>query len=277
MLMIWHDSTRIKQLITTNDDPSYQMSVCSVLQINIQYDGSSFIVMSPLIRVESCRFDNIYNPPSQTLAEYFLSVLQIDIQYDGLSFVVTSCSIWVDLCRFNNIFNPLSQTLVEYILSLLQIDFRYAFSRPKRWFLRPPVYNIALVSKSTSSLTICQLPLTICSGLGVLDNPLSFSRMCALFTVLSFRICFNFSPFYHSVIPPFQLLELPFFFGNQLLLTISLLDVSVMAIVRESPLNITSNTILSFIHSWTLVLSTFQIYSWEKNRNLGWLRNHTNL
>ena len=133
------------------------------------------------------------------------------------------------------------------------------------------------LSKSTSSLTICQLPLTVCSGLGVLDNPLSFSRMCALFTVLSFRICFNFSPFYHSVIPPFQLLELPFFFGKQLLLTISLLDVSVMAIVRESPLNITSNTILSFIHSWTLVLSTFQIYSWEKNQNLGWLRNHTNL
>ena len=133
------------------------------------------------------------------------------------------------------------------------------------------------LSESTSSLTICQLPLTVCSGLGVLDNPLSFSRMCALFTVLFFRICFNFSPFYHSVIPPFQLLEVPFFFSNQLLLTISLLDVSVMAIVRESPLNITSNTILSFIHSWTLVLSTFQIYSWEKNQNLGWLRNHTNL
>ena len=132
------------------------------------------------------------------------------------------------------------------------------------------------LSESTSSLTIRQLPLTICSSLGVLDNPLSFKRMCALFTVLFFRILFNFSPFYHSVIPPFQLLEVPFFFGNQLL-TISLLDVSVMAIVRESPLNITSNTILSFIHSWTLVLSTFQIYSWEKNWNLGWLRNHTNL
>lgn len=225
--------------------------------------------MSPSIWVESCWFDNIYNPPSQTLAEYFLSVLQIDIQYDGLSFVVTSCSIQVDLCRFNNIFNPLSQTLVEYILSLLQIDvLRDGFSDLQ--------YTTSL-SKSTSSLTICQLPLTICSGLGVLDNPLPFSRMCALFTVLSFRICFNFSPFYHSVIPPFQLLELPFFLGNQLLLTISLLDVSVMAIVRESPLKITSNTILSFIHSWTLVLSTFQIYSWEKNRNLGWLRNHTNL
>ena len=108
MLTIWHDSTRIEQLITANDDPSYQMSICSVLQINIQYDGSSFIVMSPSIQVESCRFDNIYNPPpSQTLAEYFLSVLQIDIQYNGLSFVVTSCSIRVDLCRFNNIFNPL--------------------------------------------------------------------------------------------------------------------------------------------------------------------------
>ena len=138
--MIWHDSTCIEQLITTNDDPSYQMSVCSVLQINIQYDGSSFIVMSPSIRVESCRFDNIYNPPSQTLAEYFLSVLQIDIQYDGLSFVVTSCSIRVDLCRFNDIFNPLLH--LWNIFFLLQIDFWYAFSRPKRWFLRPPVYNI---------------------------------------------------------------------------------------------------------------------------------------
>ena len=248
MLTIQHDSTQIEQLVTANDDPSYQMSICSVLQIDIQYDRSSFIVISRSIRIESCQFDNIYNPPSQTLAEYFLSVLQINIQYDGSSFVVTSCSIRVHLCRFNNIFNPLSQTLVEYFLSLLQIDFRYAFPRPKRWFLRPPVYTTSL-SESTSSLTICQLPLTICNGLGVLENPLSFSRMCALFTVLSFRICFNFSPFYHSVIPPFQLLELPFFFGNQLLLTISLLDVSVMAIVRESPLNITSNTILSFIHS----------------------------
>ena len=142
MLMIWHDSTWIKQLVTANDDPSYQMSVCSVLQINIQYDRSSFIVMSPSIQVESCRFDNIYNPPSQTLAEYFLSVLQIDIQYDGSSFVVTSCSIQVNLCQFNNIFNPLSQTLVEYFLSLFQIDFQYAFSCHKRWFLRPPVYNI---------------------------------------------------------------------------------------------------------------------------------------
>ena len=78
-------------------------------------------------------------PPSQTLAEYFLSVLQIDIQYDGSSFVVTSCSIQVNLCQFNNIFYPLSQTLVEYFLSLLQIDFQYAFSCHKRWFLRPPV------------------------------------------------------------------------------------------------------------------------------------------
>ena len=115
------------------------MSICSVLQINIQYDGSSFIVMSPSIQVESCRFDNINNPPSQTLAEYFLSVLQIDIQYDGSSFVVTSSSIQVNLCQFNNIFYPLSQTLVEYFLSLLQIDFQYAFSCHKRWFLRPPV------------------------------------------------------------------------------------------------------------------------------------------
>ena len=159
MLTIQHDSTQIEQLVTANDDPSYQTSICSVLQIDIQYDRSSFIV--------------------------------------------TSCSIRVHLCRFNNIFNPLSQTLVEYFLSLSQIDFQYAFSRPKRWFLRPPVYTTSL-SESTSGLMICQLPLTICNGLGVLDNPLSFSRMCALFTVLSFRICFNFSPFYHSVIPSFH-------------------------------------------------------------------------
>ena len=135
MLTIQHASTQIKQLVTAYDDPSYQMSICSVLQIDIQYDQSSFIVISHSIRVESCWFDNIYNPPSQTLAEYFLSVLQINIQYDGSSFVVTSCSIRVHLCRFNNIFNPLSQTLVEYFLSLLQIDFQYGFSRPKRWFL----------------------------------------------------------------------------------------------------------------------------------------------
>ena len=116
--MIQHNSTQIKQLVTANDDPSYQMSICSVLQIDIQYDRSSFIVISRLIRVESCQFGNIYNPPSQTLAEYFLSVLQINIQYDGSSFVVTSCSIRVHLCRFNNIFNPLSQTLVEYFHKL---------------------------------------------------------------------------------------------------------------------------------------------------------------
>ena len=207
MLMIWHDSTRIEQLITANDDPSYQMSICSVLQINIQYDGSSFIVMSPLIRVEPCRFDNIYNPPSQTLAEYFLSVLQIDIQYDGLSFVVTSCSIRVDLCWFNNIFNPLLQTLVEYFLSLANWLLVLPFHVLRDGF--SDLQYTTSLSESTSSLTICQLPLTICNGLGVLENPLSFSRMCALFTVLSFRICFNFSPFYHSVIPPFKLLEVP--------------------------------------------------------------------
>ena len=107
----------------------------------IQYDGSSFVVTSRSNQVESCRFDNIDNPPSQTLAEYFLSllqidfryafpsVLQIDIRYDG-SF---------DSSRFDNIFNPLSQTLAEYFLSLLQIDCRYAFPCFKRWFLRTPV------------------------------------------------------------------------------------------------------------------------------------------
>ena len=102
--MIQHNSTQIKQLVTANDDPSYQMSICSVLQIDIQYDRSSFIVISRLIRVESCQFGNIYNPPSQTLAEYFLSVLQINIQYDGSSFIVTSCqfeSICVDSTTFS--------------------------------------------------------------------------------------------------------------------------------------------------------------------------------
>ena len=123
MLTIRHDSTQIERLVTANDNPSYRM------QMDIQYDGSSFVVTSRSIQVESCRFDIIYNPPSQTLAEYFLSVLQIDIRYDG-SF---------DSSRFDNIFNPLWQTLEEYFLSLLQIDFRYAFPCFKRWFLRTPV------------------------------------------------------------------------------------------------------------------------------------------
>ena len=142
MLTIQHDSTQIEQLVTANDDPSYQMSICSVLQIDIQYDRSSFIVISRLIRVESCQFGNIYNPPSQTLAEYFLSVLQINIQYDGSSFIVTSCqfeSICVDSTTFST---PYCRHLWNIFLSLLQIDFQYAFSHPKRWFLRPLVYNI---------------------------------------------------------------------------------------------------------------------------------------
>ena len=123
MLTIRHDSTQIERLVTANDNPSYRM------EMDIQYDGSSFVVTSRSIQVESCRFDIIYNPPSQTLAEYFLSVLQIDIRYD-VSF---------DSSRFDNIFNPLWQTLEEYFLSLLQIDFRYAFPCFKRWLLRTPV------------------------------------------------------------------------------------------------------------------------------------------
>ena len=50
----------------------------SVMLIDIRYDGSSFVVTSRSTRVDSCRFDNIFNPLSQTLAVYFLSLLQID-------------------------------------------------------------------------------------------------------------------------------------------------------------------------------------------------------
>ena len=78
------DSTRIERLITANDDPSYRMSICRrrqyflrVLQIDIRYDGSSFVVSSRSIRIDSCRFDNIFN----SHAEYFLSLLQIDVWY----------------------------------------------------------------------------------------------------------------------------------------------------------------------------------------------------
>ena len=86
-----------------------------VLQIDIRYDGSSFAVTSRSIRqhlqppftdtcvifskclenrhsvwrvviccdesFDSSRFDNIFNPLSQTLAEYFLSLLQTDFRY----------------------------------------------------------------------------------------------------------------------------------------------------------------------------------------------------
>ena len=73
MLTIRHGWTRIERLVTANDDPSYRMSICGVLQINIRYDGSSFFfVTSRSIGVESCRFDNICNPLSQTLSEYIL-------------------------------------------------------------------------------------------------------------------------------------------------------------------------------------------------------------
>ena len=109
MLTIRHDSTQIKRLLTANDNLSYRM------QMDILYDGSSFVVTSRSIQVESCR--------------YFLRVLQIDIRYDG-SF---------DSSRFDNTFNPLSQALAEYFLSLLQINFRYAFPCFKRWLLRTPV------------------------------------------------------------------------------------------------------------------------------------------
>ena len=90
-----------------------------------RYYGSPFAVTIHSIRVESCRFDNIWIPPSQILAEYFPSVLQIDIRCDGSSFEVTSRSIPVQSCRFDSMFNPPSQILAEYFLSVLQIDIRY--------------------------------------------------------------------------------------------------------------------------------------------------------
>ena len=122
MLTIRHDSTQIERLVTANDNPPYRM------QMDIQYDGSSFVVTSRSIQVKSCRLDNIYNPPSQTLTEYFLRVYLY-----GMTVVRFESS------RFDNTFNPLSQTLAEYFLSLLQIDFRYAFPCFKRWLLRTPV------------------------------------------------------------------------------------------------------------------------------------------
>ena len=42
----------------------------SVLQIDIRHDGSSFVVTSRSIRVDSCRFDNVFNPLSQILANW---------------------------------------------------------------------------------------------------------------------------------------------------------------------------------------------------------------
>ena len=66
MLSHRHESIRIERLDTTNDDPSYRMSICKtlrkyclLLQIDIRYNGSSFAVTSRSIRVESCRIVNI--------------------------------------------------------------------------------------------------------------------------------------------------------------------------------------------------------------------------
>ena len=79
------------------------------------------------------RFDCVFNPPSQLLAEYFLSVLQIDIRHDGPSFVATCRSNRVESIRVD------STTSSTPYRRYLQIDFRYAFPCRKRWFLRPPV------------------------------------------------------------------------------------------------------------------------------------------
>ena len=119
------DSTRFDSNQTT---PHSKWHLSYRMQMDIQYDGSSFVVTSRSIQVKSCRLDNIYNPPSQTLTEYFLRVYLY-----GMTVVRFESS------RFDNTFNPLSQTLAEYFLSLLQIDFRYAFPCFKRWLLRTPV------------------------------------------------------------------------------------------------------------------------------------------
>ena len=135
MLTIRHDSTQIERLVTANDNPSYRMQITSSM--------TGRHLRWRVVRIKLSRVDltTSTTPPSQTLAEYFLSllqidfryafpsVLQIDIRYDG-SF---------DSSRFDNIFNLLSQTLADYFLSLLQIDFRYAFPCFERWFLRTPV------------------------------------------------------------------------------------------------------------------------------------------
>lgn len=51
------------------------------------------------------------------------------------------------------------------------------------------------------------------------------------------------------------------------IVTISLLHVSVIAIVRESSRKITSNTILSLIEPWTVVVSTAHIYYEERKHH----------
>ena len=103
MLTIRHDSTWIERLVTANDDPSNRMSICK--------STSGMAGRHLLLRV--VRFDNIFNPLSQTLTNFFQ----------------VSCKL---------------------------------------------TSGMRIRRESTSGLTIRQLPLTIRSGLGVLDNPRTF-------------------------------------------------------------------------------------------------------
>ena len=77
MLSNRHESTRVERLVTTNDDPSYRMSIsktlrlpvvsrfknmgapCLLLQIDIRYDRSSFADWSN--RVESSTFATLFS------------------------------------------------------------------------------------------------------------------------------------------------------------------------------------------------------------------------
>ena len=126
----------------------------SVLQIDFRYDGSTSIVTSRSIRVESSWFDKICNSLSWPLAEYFLSVLQIDFWYDGSTLTETSRSIRQHFQQ------PLT---VTYEIFCLVDD--YQISGITRRINR----------EWTSGRTILKLRLTNRGGLGVLDNSYAFA------------------------------------------------------------------------------------------------------
>ena len=111
-----------------------------VLQIDIRYDGSSFVLTSRSIR------QHLQSPFTDTCGIFPKCFANRHPERR----IVICCDESFDSSRFDNIFNPLSHTLAEYLLSLLQIDFRYAFPCHKRWFLRPPVSQHHLVANRHS-------------------------------------------------------------------------------------------------------------------------------
>ena len=147
MLTNRHDSYRSTPLVIRKVDPSHRRSIrrrrqyilkCSigVFSVTNRHDshGSTRLIISKVNLshrsrfakelVESSLLDNISNPPSQLLVEYFL-VLRFNFRYDGSTSIVTSRSIRVGSSRLKKIGNPLSWPLAEYFPSVLQIDFRY--------------------------------------------------------------------------------------------------------------------------------------------------------